>query len=63
MRSRHDYDETINAVVDANRALRHPLDAAWDISFTREHLTPGSNHQAMLEALLLASVSLALAWG
>ncbi|CAK0813826.1 unnamed protein product, partial [Prorocentrum cordatum] len=63
MRSRHDYDETINAVVDANRALRHRLDAAWDISFTWKHLTPGSNHQAMPEALLLASVSLALAWG
>ncbi|CAK0890055.1 unnamed protein product [Prorocentrum cordatum] len=42
MRSRHDYDETINAVVDANRALRHRLDAAWDISFTWKHLTPGA---------------------
>ncbi|CAK0886367.1 unnamed protein product [Prorocentrum cordatum] len=50
-------------MADANRALRHRLDASWDISFTREHLTPGSNHQAMPEALLLASASLALAWG
>ncbi|CAK0802386.1 unnamed protein product, partial [Prorocentrum cordatum] len=44
-------------MADANRALRHRLDASWD------HLTPGSNHQAMPEALLLASASLALAWG
>ncbi|CAK0794273.1 unnamed protein product [Prorocentrum cordatum] len=63
MGSCHDFDETINAVMAANRALRHWLDAAWDISFTWEHIAPGSNHQAMPEALLLASVSLALAWG
>ncbi|CAK0838228.1 unnamed protein product, partial [Prorocentrum cordatum] len=63
MRSRHDFDETINAVVDVIRALRHRLDVAWGISFTWKHLAPSSNHQAMPEALLLASLSLALAWG
>ncbi|CAK0850516.1 unnamed protein product [Prorocentrum cordatum] len=63
MRSRHDYDETTYAVVDAHRALRHPLDAAWGTSFAGEHLTLGSNHQAMPEALPLALVSLALALG
>eukprot|EP00959_Pyramimonas_sp_CCMP1952_P075171 1570657-Pyramimonas_sp.AAC.1 len=63
MRGRHDYDETIDAVVDANRALRHRLGVAWDISFTRKHLAPGTNRRALPEALLLAAVSLALAWG
>ena len=61
-RSRGDYAELINAVVDSNRSLRFKLEAAWDVCFAWRYVIPGQNHLALPEALFLALLALALQW-
>jgi len=62
-RSRGDYSETINAVVDARRGLRGSLQAAWEVSWVWRSLLPAGNRVAMPEQVFYAIMAIAVGWG
>ena len=61
-RSLLDYCETINAIVDTDRGLRGHLPRAWEAAWVWRSLTPSTNRVPMPEKVLLAMMSVALAW-
>lgn len=58
-----DYTETVNAVIDADRTLRRFLTPAWDLAGLWRAMEPPEHRLAMPPLILLAFVSVALAWG
>ena len=62
-RSRLDYSETINAIVDECRGLKGSLPRSWDVAWVWRSLLPAGNRTAMPEKVFLALLSLALLWG
>ena len=57
------YLETVNGVVDRDRALRRQLQAAWDLAAAWRLMIPASNRVPTPAPMLLAMVALALTWG
>ena len=57
------YVDTILAVSDADRSLRHQLSAAWDVAGAWKRLMPWSNHIPTPPSFLLAMFSLSVCWG
>ena len=62
-RSLLDFSETINSLVDLDRARRGHLPRAWEAAWVWRSLTPSSNRVPMPEKVLLAMVTVALSWG
>ena len=61
-RSLGDYAETINAVVDQDRALKGRLPRAWDVAWVWHAWLPGGNRLAMPDKVMLAMLTVALRW-
>lgn len=61
-RSLLDFAETINALVDLDRALKGNLPRAWDAAWVWRSLTPAGNRVPMPEKVMLAMVTVALQW-
>ena len=57
------FAETLNALTTKKPAIRRLLQGAWDVAFSWLHAEPGSHHIAMPWQVLLAMISLSLAWG
>ena len=57
------YSETINAVVGLKPSLRKNISYAWDLAFAWMSEEPHVHHRALPKGILLALLSLALAWG
>lgn len=61
-RSLLDFAETINSVVDQNRALKGHLPRAWDAAWVWRTLIPSGNRMPMPEKVMMAMVTVALRW-
>lgn len=61
-RSLLDFAETINALVDIDRALTGCLPHAWDAAWVWRSLTPAGNRMPMPEKVMLAMITVALNW-
>ena len=61
-RSLLDFAETINAVVDAEKALKGALPRAWDAAWVWRSLMPATNRVPMPERVMLAMVTVACEW-
>eukprot|EP00438_Fugacium_kawagutii_P005252 Skav228634 [mRNA] locus=scaffold204:32195:36586:+ [translate_table: standard] len=57
------YLETINLVVSQKPLLRRMLQTAWDYAFSWVKMEPSCHHVAMPFQVLLACISVAIAWG
>jgi len=57
------YSETINAVVSQRPLLKRQMTQAWDLAFAWLQDEPHSHHPALPKSILLAMLSVALAWG
>ena len=57
------YSETINAVASLRPSIRRGLGYAWDLAFAWMAEEPHVHHRAIPKGVLLALLSLALAWG
>ena len=62
-RSLLDFAETINATVDADRALKGMLPRSWDAAWVWRSLTPAANRVPIPERVMLAMVTVACEWG
>ena len=57
------YLETINLVVAKKPLLRRMLQTAWDYAFSWVKQEPSAHHVAMPFQVLMACISVAIAWG
>lgn len=57
------FAETINSLTTKKPAVRRLMQGAWDVAFSWLHSEPGSHHVAMPWQVLLAVISVSLAWG
>ena len=62
-KSYNKYSETINAVVSQRPLLKRQMTQAWDLAFAWLQDEPHQHHPALPKSILLAMLSVALAWG